>query len=1172
MSAAHVNLPPRYGPEMALLGRGGFGVVYRTVDRLLGIPVAVKVPYRGSDKDLAREVTTELQAAAFLRHPGIVQVIDAGTDMDGYPFLAMEYAGAGSFQRFVERGPPPWEELLPLLLDLLDAMSHAHARGLVHRDIKDQNILLAEAEDGRLRPKLADFGLAKVAQRRGEYQSTRLAAGTLLYMAPETFDNDIAGVHPTADLYAFGVLLYLLVGRERPWDADDLALVLAKSTQVHHPLVLRAGYRAPDGLCAIVDRLLARSPGDRYELAADVKVDLLAVSAPDGGVPPPRPGRAHDREPGSFESSWISRFAAAVPPDPPPVPAVPSFPAGAAVALVREPEIVGREAERAWLWQRARAAMHRASATVLLGPPGIGRSRLCRWLAESLEVAGLARTMHVRLGGGPGPGEAAARAVRRFLGLGRLTGQWLVSRLLEWLGARKDDVAPDAQALANWLDPSGAPSLGPGEPDRPIARQAGLVEILLRLEAARGLVCLWVEEEAPTPGGFDLAMEVLRRCRAHDVPLLLLYEPQIGEGDQTLPSEMDPLVLGPMQQEQIHEILCDLAPGGVAPPELAASLRGSPARAVASARLLAEQQRSRLEEGARIPAAPSVPRPAGERSEEELALAFSATMTLPKLGLARLKAFVDQGGEREGRERAVLLLSLLPRPCRRETLDAAWSAAGGAAGALAHHLDCARQAGVVIVDEDESCDLSGAALCDAAEELRAGREDLPLLQRACAEALLASQDVSPEREHLAAARLFLLAGEAARAFSVACGAAEHLLVRDAAAAQAAWGQATEALDALGAEARDPLRVRAAVGRARAARAAGDLDAAETAVAGLSSDGLPAADRAALLEVLASVAVIRGNPEDAHSLAEQAFAAWVEAGDDAGRARARLLSASALLRKGRVAESIPVFESARDLARVAGSPLDVARALWRLAWSRRASGDLAAAQQGFDEALALARSLGARGVEAIVLRELGNLAILQKRHGDAEARLREASALLEAGGFHAETAVTRISLGELARARGDLNGARTEYSAALGLTRAYGATGETLVALLNLAITELAMGKLSSAERRLGEVDRLLLPSAPHRLRPYVEAVRLAVRAGRGEWDSAEEALEVLARQAEGLAPDADLRLLLEQAAEFARQGGREALAFDAWDIAVDLARRGGDAEALERLKKQIGGR
>ncbi len=182
-----LTLPPRYHPSLEQIGQGGFGVVYKTVDQVLGIDVAVKVPYRNRgdevDDELHREVATELQAVAILRHPAIIQMLDGGVSTEGNSFLVMEYAGAGSMQQWIQGAPPAWDELAPVLDGLLAGLGHAYAANLVHRDIKAENILLSEGPGGVLQPKIADFGLAKVMERRG-YRSTRMGAGTLLYMPP----------------------------------------------------------------------------------------------------------------------------------------------------------------------------------------------------------------------------------------------------------------------------------------------------------------------------------------------------------------------------------------------------------------------------------------------------------------------------------------------------------------------------------------------------------------------------------------------------------------------------------------------------------------------------------------------------------------------------------------------------------------------------------------------------------------------------------------------------------------------------------------------------------------------------------------------------------------------------------------------------------------------------
>ena len=122
-----IQLPPGYSDPRPL-GQGGFAAVWRVWSELHGCDVAFKVPFAEDDRDLARELALELHAAASLRHPNIVQVLDAGTTPDGRPFLAMEFADAGSAAALV-RQPPPWPRPAPLLLGVLAGLAHAPALG-----------------------------------------------------------------------------------------------------------------------------------------------------------------------------------------------------------------------------------------------------------------------------------------------------------------------------------------------------------------------------------------------------------------------------------------------------------------------------------------------------------------------------------------------------------------------------------------------------------------------------------------------------------------------------------------------------------------------------------------------------------------------------------------------------------------------------------------------------------------------------------------------------------------------------------------------------------------------------------------------------------------------------------------------------------------------------------
>ncbi len=385
-----LDLPTGYRDPRPI-GKGGFAVVWRVWSDELGRDVALKLPIAAEDdRDLQRELALELHAAARLRHPNIVQVLDAGSTPSGLPFLAMELAEEGSFNSLID-SPRPWGELAGLLAGVLQGLGHAHARGVVHRDIKAANVLLTRTDGGALVPQVADFGLAKVLQEHGWYSTTRLGAGTLLYMPPEQFDSDVGAVHPAADLYAFGVLAWMAVCGRAPFDADGGfgPLLTAKLQLRLTPWVPRSE-GAPAGLEPLLRSLVARQPEERPQLAADVLAQLRNLDA-DGGEP------AAPRLPSSTGDSFLvdledSAFGptpvgagAGLGPHPPEPAAPPPYPSIAGIAGVREPRLVGREAERFALWTAARSAPRTPTSLVLRGPSGVGCSRLARWLSQTLE-------------------------------------------------------------------------------------------------------------------------------------------------------------------------------------------------------------------------------------------------------------------------------------------------------------------------------------------------------------------------------------------------------------------------------------------------------------------------------------------------------------------------------------------------------------------------------------------------------------------------------------------------------------------------------------------------------------------------------------------------------------------------------------------------------------------
>jgi serine/threonine protein kinase len=263
-----------------VLGRGGMASVYLARDEELERPVAVKVLAEHiADQPVFHDrFLREARLAAQLSHPNIVQVFDVGEE-DGSPFIVMECVeGSTLGDELKERGRLDPDEVVDLALQICGGLEHAHAAGLVHRDIKPQNLLLRP--DGTV--KIADFGIARAAE------TTRLTQigsvlGTAAYLAPEQALGE--EVTAAADLYSLGCVLYeLLIGRT-PYVFETLPELVVKHREEVIPPVRELRPEVPERLEAAVMHALARNPEYRPESAAAL-AEELAVASPD---PPTRP-------------------------------------------------------------------------------------------------------------------------------------------------------------------------------------------------------------------------------------------------------------------------------------------------------------------------------------------------------------------------------------------------------------------------------------------------------------------------------------------------------------------------------------------------------------------------------------------------------------------------------------------------------------------------------------------------------------------------------------------------------------------------------------------------------------------------------------------------------------------------------------------------------------------
>jgi len=281
----------RLGPYevIAPLGAGGMGEVYRARDTRLGRDVALKLlrdDVQSSPQRLAR-FEREARSVAGLSHPNIV-VLYGIEEFEGRTALVLELVEGRDLSELVAPGGLPLAQLVDYAIALADALASAHGKGIVHRDLKPANIKLSS--EGRL--KVLDFGLARMLD--GELDVTRtleapvseigVAMGTVPYMAPEQIRGD--AVDGRADLFAFGVIVYELATGKRPFQGPSLADV---SSAILRDAPAPLGQAIPPDLARIVERCLAKNPGERFPSALDLATELRRVAVGKSSPAPARP-------------------------------------------------------------------------------------------------------------------------------------------------------------------------------------------------------------------------------------------------------------------------------------------------------------------------------------------------------------------------------------------------------------------------------------------------------------------------------------------------------------------------------------------------------------------------------------------------------------------------------------------------------------------------------------------------------------------------------------------------------------------------------------------------------------------------------------------------------------------------------------------------------------------
>jgi serine/threonine protein kinase len=299
---------------IAKLNEGGMGAVYRAEHALIGKPAAVKVllPELSMNRDIVNRFFNEARATTQIRHPGIVEVFDFGYLPDGQAYLVMEFLDGEPLSRRIHRlGQFDEASASALLRAVCSALAAAHASGIVHRDLKPDNIFLVRDPEVGERPKLLDFGIAKLADTAHSPVSktrTGTVMGTPTYMSPEQC-RGAGDIDHRSDLYSLGCILHELVCGRPPFVAEGAGEIIG----AHQFVAPEPPSRYRPGLSpymeSIIVRLLAKRPEDRIQTAHELAWALggSGTAPPVQGAPRPR---APTLEPGPPATTTLSSSAA----------------------------------------------------------------------------------------------------------------------------------------------------------------------------------------------------------------------------------------------------------------------------------------------------------------------------------------------------------------------------------------------------------------------------------------------------------------------------------------------------------------------------------------------------------------------------------------------------------------------------------------------------------------------------------------------------------------------------------------------------------------------------------------------------------------------------------------------------------------------------------------------
>ena len=503
-----------------VIGRGGYGEVWQGVHGASGMPVAVKVITAVAMRQprARHALSCEVRAVARLRHPSVVQVFELGEVsrdaerashghlVSASPYLVMERVSGGTL---AIRPPESWPALKRVLLDTLAALAHAHARGLVHRDLKPGNVLLSGPGDHRSGLRLTDWGIAHVIGSEEEQREDGRAVGTIRYMAPEQIRGRARDQGPWTDLYGLGCLAWRLVSGSVPFEATSPTGIAHRQLHVEPP-PLQPRMPLPAEFESWLLRLLRKNPSERYPHAAAAARALRDLpDDPRGPAPSPAPRP-------ELPDDWH--------PDPEASPAAELPGVGLGLFGVRRIPVFGREEERDLLWAELRrvAVERRPAAVVLNGPAGIGKSRVAEWLCQRAHESGVGDALKSSHDGPSSPlGTLGPMLCARLRSRG-LERADVLERVRERLARQGTDDPWEVAALTELIEPASPDEVRAGAPTVRFASELerhDLVRRQLIREAGERPLVVWFDGVQPDD---DDTLTFVRRTLDAQAPCPLL--------------------------------------------------------------------------------------------------------------------------------------------------------------------------------------------------------------------------------------------------------------------------------------------------------------------------------------------------------------------------------------------------------------------------------------------------------------------------------------------------------------------------------------------------------------------------------------------------------------------------------------------------------------------------